>query len=316
MENKPALVIMAAGMGSRYGGLKQIDPIDGSGHIIMDYSIYDALAAGFGKVVFVIKKENKDLFREVIGDRIAKQAEVLYAFQDLADIPEGFEVPEGRINPWGTGHAVRACRHLIDGPFAVINADDYYGKEAFRILYEELTDNTDPYRFVMAGYRLGNTLTENGHVARGVCRTDENGLLADIHERTQIVRAGMVPENLRTEEIISAGAAYTEDGGASWTALPEDSVVSLNVWGFTRAMMDELDRRFPAFLEKALAENPLKAEFFLPSCVDDLIKEGLAKVRVRTTEDVWYGVTYREDRPKVVEALAAYVCAGEYRWSE
>ena len=304
---------MAAGMGSRYGGLKQIDPIDGMGHIIMDYSIYDALAAGFARVVFVIKKENEALFREVIGERIAKKTEVLYAFQELADIPG--TVPEGRIKPWGTGHAVRACRELIDGPFAVINADDYYGKEAFRILYEELTENTDPYRFVMAGYRLGNTLTENGHVARGICKTDENGMLTDIRERTKIVRAGMVPAP-HDPAIDASGAAFSEDGGKTWNALPEDSVVSLNVWGFTRAMMDELDERFPAFLEKALREDPAGAEYFLPSVVDELIKEGKAKVRVRTTEDVWYGVTYKEDRPKVVSALEALTRAGEYVWSE
>ena len=301
---EPVLVIMAAGLGSRYGGLKQLDPVDEGGRFIMDYSIHDAAEAGFRNVVFVIKRENEALFREMIGDRVSKRMSVRYAFQEMTDIPEGFSVPEGRTKPWGTGHAVRAARHLVDGPFAVINADDYYGREAYRILYRELTEGQKektPYPFSMVGFRLGNTLAENGSVARGVCIVDENGILTDVHERVRIVGADLVPEECRTEEILEMGAAYEEDG--VWTALPLDTVVSMNVWGFSGDMMREIDERFPAFLDAALAERPLKAEYFLPFVVNDLISDGLARVRVVPTPDRWYGMTYREDKEILVKAL-------------
>ena len=219
---KPTLVIMAAGMGSRYGGLKQIDPVDEQGHIIMDFSIYDAAKAGFEKVVFIIKKENEQDFREKIGDRISEKMEVAYVYQELTNLPEGIQVPEGRVKPWGTGHAVLCAANEIDGPFAVINADDYYGSHAFAVIYRYLTSHEDDerYRYAMVGYQLENTLTENGYVARGICETDEEGYLTKITERTHIEKK-------------EDGAAYTEDGGQTWVHLPKNSVVSMNMWGFT-----------------------------------------------------------------------------------
>lgn len=289
---KPVLVIMAAGMGSRYGGLKQIDPIDEQGHIIMDFSIYDAVRAGFEKVVFVIKKENEADFKERIGNRMEKQVQVEYVFQELSDLPQGFEVPQGRVKPFGTGHAVLSAFEAVDGPFVVINADDYYGSQAYQMMYQYLTTHPDDekYRYAMVGYILKNTLTENGHVARGVCHMDGHGLLKEIHERTRIEKHGDAVE-------------YTEDDGASWTQISADSIVSMNMWGFNRSMMDELKAGFPAFLEENLPQNPLKCEYFLPFAVDALVQEGKATVQVLTTEDKWYGVTYKEDKPAVVQAI-------------
>lgn len=290
---KPVLVIMAAGMGSRYGGLKQIDPVDDQGHIIMDFSIYDAVQAGFEKVIFIIKKENEKDFRERIGSRLEGRVRTEYVFQDLHNLPEGFQVPEGRVKPWGTGHAVLSCLAVIDGPFAVINADDFYGKEAFRLIYDYLTthEDGDKYEYTMVGYLLKNTLTENGSVARGVCKVDEQDMLTDIHERTRI------------EKQSDGSAAYTEDDGRTWISLPDDAVVSMNMWGFTRSMMEELKDRFPKALEKGLKENPLKCEYFLPFVVDELIREDRAEVKVLTSRDRWYGVTYKEDKPTVVQAV-------------
>ena len=290
---KPVLVVMAAGMGSRYGGLKQIDPVDKEGHIIMDFSIYDAVQAGFQKVVFIIKKENEADFRSAIGDRLSNQLEVSYVFQDLHNIPEGYEVPEGRVKPWGTGHAVLSCINEIDGPFVVINADDYYGSHAFKMAYDFLTENedtADTYRYMMVGYKLENTLTENGHVARGVCVTDEEGHLLKINERTHI-------------EKHDGGTAYTEDDGKTWTMLPEGSTVSMNMWGFTRSILDELKAEFPQFLKKGLTENPMKCEYFLPAVVSSLLEADRATAAVLPSADKWYGVTYKEDKPVVVEAI-------------
>lgn len=298
---EPVLVVMAAGMGSRYGGLKQIDPIDQDGHIIMDFSIYDAIRAGFKKVVFIIKKENEAIFREAIGDRIADQLEVAYVFQDLNNLPEGYEVPEGRVKPWGTGHAILSCIGTVDGPFAVINADDYYGSHAFQMAYDFLTQNEDDgtYRYMMVGYQLENTLTENGHVARGVCVTDEQGYLCKINERTHIEKR---PD----------GAAYTEDDGATWTKLPENSTVSMNMWGFTSSILTELKQRFCTFLDENLQKNPQKCEYFLPFVVDELLGEGRATVKVLTSADRWYGVTYKEDKPFVVSAIQGLKDQGLY----
>ena len=289
---KPVLIIMAAGMGSRYGGLKQIDPVDEGGHIIMDFSIYDAVKAGFEKVIFIIKKENEQDFKEKIGNRLEQRIEVEYVFQDIANLPEGFEVPEGRVKPWGTAHAVLSCLPVVDGPFAVINADDYYGQQAFRMIYEFLADHedTDKFQYTMVGYLLENTLTENGHVARGVCETDQNGKLTEITERVRI-------------EKHEDGPAYTEDDGATWTSLSGDTVVSMNMWGFTKSMMPEIRDRFAAFLTENLPKNPLKCEYFLPFVVDELIREGKAEVTVLKSRDKWYGVTYREDKPVVVKAI-------------
>lgn len=305
---KPVLVIMAAGMGSRYGGLKQIDPVDDQGHIIMDFSLFDAVKAGFEKVIFVIKKENEKDFKEVIGDRIAKVMQTEYAFQNIDDIPSPFTVPEGRVKPWGTAHAVLSCRELIDSPFVVINADDYYGRSAFAQLYDYLVSHEDgeKYQYAMVGYVLENTLTENGHVARGVCLTDENSHLAEITERTRIERKG--------DE-----TAYTEDDGATWHVIPAGSIVSMNMWGFTSGFMKELEAGFSPFLEKGLQENPLKCEYFLPSVVDRLITEDKAEVTVLKSFDRWYGVTYKEDKQTVMDAIAKMKADGLYPqklWNE
>lgn len=299
---QPVLVVMAAGMGSRYGGLKQIDPVDKEGHIIMDFSVYDAVKAGFKKVIFIIKKENEADFKAAIGDRLSKHLDVTYVFQDLKNLPEGYEVPEGRVKPWGTGHAVLSCIDEIDGPFAVINADDYYGANAFRMAYDFLTQNQDEdgiYRYMMVGYKLENTLTENGHVARGVCVTDEEGHLQKIHERTHIERH-------------EGNVAYTEDEGKTWTVLPQDSTVSMNMWGFSESILKELKARFPKFLEENLPVNPMKCEYFLPFVVDELLGENKATVKVLKSMDKWYGVTYKEDKPVVVAAIQRMKDEGLY----
>ena len=300
--NKPVLVIMAAGMGSRYGGLKQLDPVDNDGHIIMDFSMYDAKRAGFEKVVFIIKHEIEEEFKEHVGKRMEKYMDVAYAYQNIDNIPEGYEVPEGRVKPWGTGHAIMSCIDVIDGPFAVINADDYYGRHAFQMAYDFLTKNQDQdgvYQYMMVGYKLENTLTDNGHVARGVCVTDEDGYLKDINERTHIEKK-------------DGGAAYTEDDGATWTALPMDATVSMNMWGFSASILKELKDRFPLFLEKNIEKNPLKCEYFLPFVVDELLGEKKATVKVLKSMDKWYGVTYKEDKPVVVAAIQNLKDGGLY----
>lgn len=301
MSEKPVLVIMAAGMGSRYGGLKQIDPVDDRGNLIIDFSIFDAVEAGFEKVIFIIKKAIEEDFKEHIGNRMSKHIQVEYVYQELNHIPAGYEVPEGRVKPWGTGHAILSCKSLIDTPFAVINADDYYGKTAFKAIYDQLAvaKDDDKYQYAMVGYQLYNTLTENGHVARGVCRTDDAGHLIDIHERTRIEKHGEIAE-------------FSEDDGATWTELPEDTIVSMNMWGFTKSILPELDARFGAFLEKNLPVNPLKCEYFLPFVVDELLKEGKAEVMVLKSVDRWYGVTYKEDKEMVVKAIQGLKNQGLY----
>ena len=299
---KPVLVVMAAGMGSRYGGLKQIDPVDKEGHIIMDFSIFDAVKAGFEKVVFIIKKENEQDFRAAIGDRLSEKIKVSYVFQELTNLPEGYVVPEGRVKPWGTGHAIMSCMGEIDGPFVVINADDFYGSHAFQVAYDFLTTHQDEegiYRYMMVGYRLENTLTDNGHVARGVCEMDAQGYLADIHERTHIEKRGN-------------GAAYTEDEGKTWIPISGDATVSMNMWGFSESILGELQSRFSAFLEENLKKNPLKCEYFLPFVVDELLKEGRATVAVEKSQDKWFGVTYKEDKPMVMAAIQNLKDQGVY----
>ena len=302
-KKKPVLVIMAAGMGSRYGGMKQIDPVDKAGHIIMDFSIYDARLAGFEKVIFVIKRENEQDFRQVIGDRVGRSMETAYVFQDLDNLPEGFSVPDGRVKPWGTGHAVLTCLPVVDGPFAVINADDYYGREAFSLaggfLSSDACITDEKMHFMMVGYHLGNTLTENGHVSRGVCRVNSAGMLEDIVERTHIEqRAG--------------SAAYTEDGGNVWHPLPMDTPVSMNMWGFSRDFFRELSRRFTGFLKDQMPADPKKSEYFLPFVVDELLREGRAEVKVLTTREKWFGVTYKEDKATVVENIRRLEEQGYY----
>ncbi len=298
---KPVLVVMAAGLGSRYGGLKQLDPVGNHGQLIIDYSIYDAHRAGFDTVIFVIKRENEEAFRASIGNRLAGTLDVRYAYQSLEDLPAGYTVPEGRVKPWGTCHAVLSARKLIDGPFAVVNADDCYGPEGYREIYRYLSEHPDgeQYEYAMVGYRVGNTVTESGSVARGVCVEDGDGFLQEVTERTRIEQDG---DNAR----------FTEDGGATWTPLPGDTIVSMNLWGFTRSFLDEAEARFPAFLDKTLKETPLKGEYFLPSVVSRLIAEGKARVKVLRSGDKWYGVTYREDKPRVMAAIAEKTAAGLY----
>ena len=298
---KPVLVVMAAGMGSRYGGLKQIDPVDEYGNIIMDFSIFDAREAGFEKVVFIIKKAIEKELKENVGRRGEQYVETEYVYQELDRVPKGVQVPKERVKPWGTGHAILCCKDVIDGPFAVINADDYYGKQAFKEMYKQLTtyEDNEKYQYAMVGYQLNNTMTENGYVARGVCVIDENGKLKDIHERTRIEKRG-------------DDGAYTEDDGATWNHLPGDSVVSMNLWGFTESILGELEKRFGAFLEKGLVENPLKCEYFLPFVVDEILKEDKAEVTVLKSRDRWYGVTYKEDKETVIQAVRSLKEQGLY----
>ena len=287
--NEPILVIMAAGMGSRYGGLKQIDPVDPQGHIIMDFSVYDALRAGFKKFVFVIKKQIEEDFKASIGSRIEKVAEVHYAYQELHKIPEGIiEIPADRVKPWGTGHAILCCKEFLDAPFAVINADDFYGRDAFVKLYDFLknADEADPMKISMVGYILENTLTDNGHVARGVCRVSQEGFLEKIDERTMIQK-------------IDGQAHYSEDGGETFIPVSNTAPVSMNMWGFPLAYLRALEEKFPAFLKKTVEENPLKGEFYLPVVVDELLQESKATVKVLHSADKWFGVTYKEDKPSV-----------------
>ena len=298
--NEPILLIMAAGMGSRYGGLKQMDPVGPDGEVILDYSIFDARRAGFKRVIFLIKHEIEEDFKRIIGQHIEPYMEVRYAFQQVDKLPAPYQVPEGRVKPWGTGHAVLCCRDLIDAPFAVINADDYYGVDAFRQAYDYLSGakDDDKARYMMVGYQLKNTVTENGHVARGVCTVDENGLLQGICERTHIISS-------------TDGPLYTEDG-AVYHLMDPDTPVSMNMWGFTPSLTQELADRFPAFLEEAIRVNPLKAEFFLPTVVNGMLEKGTATARVLTTPDKWYGVTYREDKPQVMAALLSMAESGLY----
>lgn len=298
--SKATLIIMAAGMGSRYGGLKQIDPVGANGEIILDYSVYDAIKAGFDRVIFVIKHEIEADFKSVMQGKFEDKIEIEYAYQDINNIPEPFCVPEGRLKPWGTGHAVLSCKDMIDGPFAVINADDYYGKETFKLIYDEISNKKhcdDKYNFCMVGFKAENTLTENGHVARGVCQINSAGYLTDIVERSKIAR--------RQGKIM-----FTEDD-ETWTEIPEGSTVSMNCWGFTKDMMTELDLRFEKFLEKN-KDNLSKCEYFLPFVVDDLLKEGKAKVKVLETKEKWYGVTYKADKEIVVDALKKKTQQGVY----
>lgn len=300
--NKPVLVVMAAGMGSRYGGMKQIDPVGSHGQLIIDYSIFDARRAGFKTVVFIIKHEIEDVFKAAIGDRLSKVMDVRYAFQQLDDLPAGYTAPADRTKPWGTSHAILAARKVIDGPFAVINADDYYGPEAFSVIYNQLLNTPDQpgkYEYAMVGYLLKNTVTDNGHVARGICVTNENGYLASVTERTRI-------------EKYEGGIHFTEDDGATWTDLPGDTIVSMNLWGFNKSFVAETEARFAAFLDKALVEDPLKGEYFLPSVVSQLIAEDKAQVKVLKSHDKWYGVTYKADKPVVMQAIADKTAEGLY----
>ncbi len=300
MKN-PHLVIMAAGMGSRYGGLKQIDPVDEQGHIIIDYSIYDAIKAGFKNITFIIKKAIEKDFREVIDAHLeGKDINVRYVYQELDKLPDGYSVPEGRTKPFGTAHALLCCLGTVDEPFAVINADDYYGANAFKKIYDFLmrSDDDSKYHFAMVGYRIKNTVTVEGTVSRGVCEYDENSMLTGVTERTKIA----------TDE--SGKIWYTEDDKDY--ELDPETLVSMNLWGFTPAYLRECEARFPKFLDENLPINPLKCEFFLPTVVSELISEGKADVKVLDNTDKWYGVTYKEDKAAVVEAFKSLKAKGVY----
>ena len=302
MQNKPILVVMAAGMGSRYGGLKQIDPVGPCGEAILDYSLYDARRAGFATVVFIIKHEIEAEFKRTVGARAQRAGlEVRYAYQQLDILPEGFAVPEGRVKPWGTAHAILSAAGQIDAPFAVINADDYYGPAGFRLVYDHLAAHADgdKYAWAMVGFRLKNTVSENGAVSRGVCVTDAGGHLVSVTERTRIEPRG-------------DAIAYTEDGGATWVPLPGDSLVSMNLWGFTPSFVAAARQGFAEFLAQNLPADPLKCEYYLPSVVSAALQAGRAEVAVLASGDKWYGITYREDKPALMAALEATTERGVY----
>jgi choline kinase len=298
--SKPDLIVMAAGIGSRYGGLKQIEPIGPGGEIILDYSVFDARKAGFGKIIFVINKQIEHAFRERIDQSIGKHFEVAYAFQELDNLPDGFDVPSERVKPWGTAHAVLSCKDLVDTSFAVINADDFYGQTAFQALGSYLKhaqDRDRTYDFCMVGYQLKNTLTEHGYVARGVCQVDREDHLIEVRERTRI-------------EQFDEAIKFTEDG-KSWIELPKDSLVSLNLWGFTPGMMTEIEARFSHFLVENHG-NLLTAEYFLPEIVNQLLEENKAIIQVLRTQERWFGVTYQEDKTQVKDAIRDLIQRGVY----
>ena len=299
---KTSLVIMAAGIGSRFGGgIKQLEPVGPNGEIIMDYSIYDALKAGFDKIVFIIRKDIEKDFREIIGNRIEKIANVEYAFQALDALPEGFSLPDGRTKPWGTGQAILAAKDVIHEPFLVINADDYYGKEGFKKLHdymvEEMDENGDKMQMCMAGFILANTLSENGGVTRGICEVDQNGYLKKVTETYDIYREK------------NHMHAVTKDGAPTFVSANQH--VSMNMFGLPVAFLDELERGFPEFLTN-VKEGDLKAEYLLPTIVDQCIRRDKAKVRLLETQDKWFGVTYKEDKPAVVAAIRKLIEDGAY----
>ena len=300
MKKSPVLVVMAAGMGSRYGGLKQIDPVGSQGEAILDYSLYDAYEAGFRTAVIIIKEAIRKDFMETVGKRLEKcPMEIRYVYQELYKLPEGYAVPEGRIKPWGTSHAVYCAKEAIDGaPFAVLNADDYYGKSAFEVVYQALINNEDPDECFMVGYEVGKTVTDHGGVTRGVCRLDERGYLARIVETRGIEKH---PGGIRMP---------SEIGG--WIPLDPKTTVSMNLWGFMPGILDEIGARMPAFLDKALEDNPMKGEFLIPTMMEQLIRENKVAVKVLNSADKWFGVTYVEDKPFVVASLKAMTDAGKY----
>lgn len=295
---KPTLLVLAAGIGSRYGGLKQIDPVGPSGEIIIDYSIYDAMKAGFGKVVFVIRKDIEKDFRDCIGSRFESKIRTEYVFQELAKLPQGFTLPEGRQKPWGTGHAILMAKNAIHEPFAVINADDFYGRSGYGLLAEAFSANANSAvpEYYMVGFSLGNTLSEFGHVARGVCKSTPDGTLMEVVERTKIEKTG-------------PGAKFTDENGKT-VALSGQEIVSMNMWGFDPSIFPHLEKQFVLFLERKISDP--KAEFFIPTVVGDLIASGKARVKVLPSADRWFGVTYREDKPVVVENLKKLIASGVY----
>ena len=301
---KPVLLVMAAGLGSRYGGLKQLDKIGPNGEIILELSSYDAIKAGFEKIIFILRTEIVEDFKELIGNKLSQFAEIEYVIQDINNIPEGFNIPTDRVKPWGTGHAILCAKDIVKSPFLVINADDYYGQESFKLMYDYLSTNTEENHHAMVGYKLKNTLSENGHVARGIC-TVEDGELKEIVERTKIIK--------RDES-----AFYTEDE-KEWIELDYNSIVSMNMWGFMNSIFEITEEGFKNFLQNNLNNNPLKAEYFIPLVVSDLINSGKGKVKVINSKDKWYGVTYQEDKALVKEAIERMIDEGKYKknlWDE
>lgn len=294
---EPTLVILAAGIGSRFGGLKQMTDIDGSGHAIIDFSMYDAYRAGFRKVAFIIKHAIEDDFKARIGKRAEALFDVSYVYQELDKLPEGYSVPENRVKPWGTGHATMCCKGIVDGPFAVINSDDFYGPTAYKALYDFLVSDHPDNEHAMVAYLLKNTVTENGYVARGIC-SGEGGFLTDVVERTHIEKRG-------------EDAEFTEDG-ETWNRLPGDTLVSMNCWAFSNSMLDHLCEDFPAWLDENLPVNPEKCEYFLPFVVNDVIKSGAGKVHLLNCTEVWYGMTYKEDMESVRSAIKNMKSKGIY----
>lgn len=295
---KPVLVVMAAGLGSRYGGLKQLDKIGPNGEIILELSSYDAIKAGFEKIVFILRKEIVEEFKELIGNKLSRFAEIEYVIQDINNIPEGFEVPEERVKPWGTGHAILCARDVVKSSFLVINADDYYGQESFKLMYEYLSSNTEENNHAMVGYELKNTLSENGHVARGIC-TVENGELKEVVERTKIIKKGE--------------SAYYTENEQDWIEVDYNSIVSMNMWGFMNSIFEITEKGFKDFLRNDLKNNPLKAEYYIPLVVSNLINSGEGKVKVMNSKDKWYGVTYQEDKVFVKEAIEKMINEGKYK---
>ena len=301
---KPVLLVMAAGLGSRYGGLKQLDKIGPNGEIILELSSYDAIKAGFEKIIFILRTEIVEDFKELIGNKLSQFAEIEYVIQDINNMPEGFNIPTGRVKPWGTGHAILCAKDIVKSPFLVINADDYYGQESFKLMYDYLSTNTEENHHAMVGYKLKNTLSENGHVARGIC-TVEDGELKEIVERTKIIKIG-------------ESAFYTEDE-KEWIELDYNSIVSMNMWGFMNSIFEITEEGFKNFLQNNLNNNPLKAEYFIPLVVSDLINSGKGKVKVINSKDKWYGVTYQEDKALVKEAIERMIDEGKYKknlWDE
>jgi UDP-glucose pyrophosphorylase len=297
--SEPVLVIMAAGMGSRYGGLKQMDPMDQYGHWIIDFSVYDAIEAGFKKVIFIIKKAIEKDFKESIGKRVEKYIEVDYVLQELDEIPEKFKIPEGRIRPWGTGHAILCCKDKINGPFAVINSDDFYGKQAYKSIYQHLLKADKEREDVVIGYNLGNTISDNGYVNRGICHVDTQAYLESIEEVFGIEKHGDIIE-------------YPKGDNKPWIILARETIVSMNMIGFTADIMDELEQRFTAFLENEVPKNSLNSEFLIPTIIGELLKEEKRKVKVLISDDQWHGVTNKEDKPVVVKALQDLKNKGDY----
>ena len=295
--SQPTLVILAAGMGSRYGGMKQIDGVGNHGEPIIEFSIYDAKQAGFENVVLIIKREHEEAFRQALTNKLEGKINVRFAYQDMCNIPEGFTIPEGRVKPWGTTHALLACKGIVDGPFAIINADDFYGRDAYKVIYDFLTTEVKDNQYAMVGYPCINTLTDNGTVTRGLCQEDENKCLASIVEIQKIAKKD--------------GHAVYEDNG-EWKEISDNSLVSMNFWGFTPAIFKDMEGIFAKFLQEHLEENPLKCEHVIPTAVGTLVAENKCSVKMLSSKDAWVGVTYKEDKPNVMQKIQEMKDAGIY----